>query len=78
MKELVTTCDHCGKKLNEMHDYVDTEFDTKDNWLCVDLCSECYAEISKNNQRILWERLSIKIAVLRGGFIWADPIQHMM
>ena len=47
MKELVTTCDHCGKKLNEMHDYVDTEFDTKDNWLCVDLCSECYAEISK-------------------------------
>lgn len=47
MKELMITCDHCGKELDDMHDYIDTEFDTKDNWICTDLCSECYAEISK-------------------------------
>lgn len=47
MKELVTTCDHCGKRLNEMTDYVDTEFDTIDEWFKADLCSECYTQISK-------------------------------
>lgn len=47
MKELVVTCDHCGKKLNNMNDYADTEFDTIDNWFTADLCSECYKEISK-------------------------------
>lgn len=51
MKELVTTCDHCGKKLDEMKDYVDTEFNTIDEWFKVDLCSECYAEISKIIER---------------------------
>jgi hypothetical protein len=47
MKELVTTCDHCGKKLNEMKDYVDTEFNAIDEWFKADLCSECYKEISR-------------------------------
>ena len=47
MKELVTTCDHCGKKLDEMKDYADTEFDVIDEWLKADLCSECYKEISQ-------------------------------
>ena len=47
MKELVVTCDHCGKKLDDMKDYADIEFDTIDNWFNADLCSECYAEISK-------------------------------
>ena len=47
MKKIVTTCDHCGKELNEMHDYVDTEFDTLDNFIMADLCAECYMEISQ-------------------------------
>lgn len=47
MKELVTTCDHCGAKLDEMKDYVDTEFDTINEWFQADLCSKCYEEISK-------------------------------
>ena len=47
MKELVVTCDHCGKKLDEMKDYADTEFDSIDEWFKVDLCAECYTEISR-------------------------------
>ena len=46
MKELVTTCDHCGKKMDSMSDYEDIEYDTLNNWLKVDLCSKCYEEIS--------------------------------
>lgn len=46
MKELVVTCDHCNKKLNEMEDYADTEFDCINDWFKVDLCAECYTEIS--------------------------------
>ena len=46
MKELIITCDHCGKKLDEMKDYIDTEFDSIDEWFKADLCSECYTEIS--------------------------------
>ena len=47
MKEMVYTCDHCRKKINEMNDYIDTEFDTIDDWLKADLCAECYKEISQ-------------------------------
>ena len=46
MKEFVITCDHCGKKLDEMKDFIDTEFDTIDEWFKADLCSECHTEIS--------------------------------
>lgn len=46
MKETVVTCDHCGKKLDDMKDYPDTEFDTINDWFRADLCSECYTEIS--------------------------------
>lgn len=46
MKELVTTCDHCGKKLDDMKDFPDMEFDTS-KWVTTDLCADCYAELSK-------------------------------
>ena len=46
MQKIVTTCDHCGKELDEMKDYVDVEFDAL-YWFRTDLCSECYAEISQ-------------------------------
>lgn len=46
MQEMVFTCDHCGKKLDGMKDYTDTEFDTINEWFKADLCTECYKEIS--------------------------------
>lgn len=46
MRETIFTCDHCGKKLDDMKDYINTEFDTIDQYLEMDLCRECYAEIS--------------------------------
>ena len=46
MKKLVVTCDHCGKKLDDMKDYPDTEFDTINDWFKADLCAECYTVIS--------------------------------
>ena len=47
MRELVITCDHCGKKLDTMTDYYDTKFDCIDEYFTADLCSECYVEISQ-------------------------------
>ena len=47
MREMVITCDHCGKKINEMKDYPDIEFDTLNGCLEADLCSECYKEVSR-------------------------------
>lgn len=46
MQKMVYTCDHCGKKMNEMTDYVDISFDIIDNWIHTDLCLECYEKIS--------------------------------
>jgi len=40
-------CDHCGKELNEMHDYVDSEIDMDMCRVEADLCEEC-AEKLKN------------------------------
>ncbi len=39
-------CDHCGKVLDEMHDYVDTEITVKD-WWKADLCNTCIKELNK-------------------------------
>lgn len=46
MKKWTTICDHCGKEMDLMIDYEAVEFDTEDEFLQVDLCSECYKEIS--------------------------------
>ena len=40
-------CDHCGKKLNEMHDYVDCEIDMEVCIIDADLCQECAEELKK-------------------------------
>jgi hypothetical protein len=47
MKKLIVICDHCGKKLDEIKDYEDTQFNTIDEWFTADLCAECYTEISR-------------------------------
>ena len=40
MRRTTITCDHCGKELDEMHDYVDTEIDLL-NFFHTDLCKKC-------------------------------------
>lgn len=47
MTQTKTYCDHCGKELDEMHDYPLTEFDTIDEFVRCDLCKDCYEELSK-------------------------------
>ena len=44
MKETKIYCDHCGKVLDEMKDYVDTEIEAR-AWFKVDLCSACIGEL---------------------------------
>ena len=34
-------CNHCGKELNEMYDYVDYDIDFDELSYTVDLCTEC-------------------------------------
>lgn len=47
MTETKIYCDHCGKELNEMHDYVDEEIDIGVYWLRTDLCQDCMEELKK-------------------------------
>ena len=47
MTETKVYCDHCGKELNEMHDYVDVEIDTGIFWTRADLCQECTHELKE-------------------------------
>jgi hypothetical protein len=44
MREIKTYCDHCGKVLNEMQDYCDTEIEVK-GWFKCDLCNRCISEL---------------------------------
>ncbi len=37
-------CDHCGKEVNGMHDYCDTEVGITD-FIDTDLCIECVTEL---------------------------------
>lgn len=48
MRKTTIYCDHCGKILDEMHDWVDTEIYV-DSFNCkADLCKECLT--------VLWAR----------------------
>lgn len=47
MTETKIYCDHCGKELNEMHDYVDEEINMGVYWLRTDLCKDCMEELKK-------------------------------
>ena len=40
MKETKIYCDHCGRELNEMHDYVEFLIDVGQEMEC-DLCADC-------------------------------------
>lgn len=46
MKETKCVCDHCGKKLDEMKDYIDVGEDIGiGSNINGDLCSDCYHEL---------------------------------
>jgi hypothetical protein len=46
MKETKIYCDHCGKVLDEMCDYTDTEIEVRYFFKC-DLCAECIDKLDK-------------------------------
>lgn len=46
MREIKMYCDHCGKVLNEMLDYPDTEIEAK-GWFKCDLCKNCMEELEQ-------------------------------
>lgn len=41
MKEHKIYCDHCGKELDTMKDFNDTQIEMAHKWATVDLCAEC-------------------------------------
>jgi hypothetical protein len=47
MKKTIITCDHCGKELNNRTAYVDLKIDNFDKYMEVDLCEDCFVELSK-------------------------------
>lgn len=46
MRETKIYCDHCGKELDEMHDYTGMEFNDVAVLDC-DLCKECMDKLDK-------------------------------
>lgn len=47
MRKEVYICDHCGKQMDTLDDYCDMDIDDFDFIISVDLCVECYEELSK-------------------------------
>ena len=45
MKETKYTCDHCGKELKVMDDYIDIELRDLFKIIETDLCSNCFNEL---------------------------------
>ena len=45
MVKTITYCDHCGKELDIMKDFYDTEVIVCASWCNVDLCEECYEKL---------------------------------
>ena len=45
--KVVWVCDHCGKELDTMNDYSETELGGIGSWEKADLCKKCYEEIRK-------------------------------
>lgn len=46
MRETKIYCDHCGKVLNEMHDYPEQEIGLM-GYETADLCNECLEKLDK-------------------------------
>lgn len=60
MKETIVTCDHCGKKLNDMKDYIDLELYGFYEVIDTDLCIVCYEELTNVVKQFCKKDLAIK------------------
>jgi hypothetical protein len=47
MKITKVYCDHCGKILDNMSDYIDLEFEVCHKSHKVDLCTECFEKLDE-------------------------------
>lgn len=47
MKKEIYICDHCGKEIEPKDGFIEQELDDLDFYIRVDLCEECYQELSK-------------------------------
>lgn len=46
MRKTRVYCDHCGKELNEMHDYIEQDVGFYEDNM-VDLCADCFSGLDK-------------------------------
>lgn len=46
MRKTIFTCDHCGKEMDDMHDYSEMKTDNFIDWIEADLCSQCFHELN--------------------------------
>ena len=47
MEKHIYYCDHCGKELDINKDYINRELELVDEFIHVDLCTECYEELKR-------------------------------
>ena len=59
MRKTVFTCDHCGKELDEMHDYTEMKIDNFDDIVEVDLCLDCYNKLDDMVMRFVNKKTNI-------------------
>ena len=53
MKQIIYYCDHCGKIINNMTDYVGMKLELNSVGIDYDLCEECHEELVKNTYAFL-------------------------
>lgn len=46
MKKTVFTCDHCGKEIDEMHDFAEMKIEDFIDYMETDLCNKCFHELN--------------------------------
>lgn len=47
MRVIKDFCDHCGKELDVMCDYVDVDIECSHIFVKVDLCTNCFNELNE-------------------------------
>jgi hypothetical protein len=53
MKQTIYYCDHCGKIINNMTDYVSAKLDMGAVGMDCDLCEECHAKLVENIKKFI-------------------------
>ena len=47
MRVVKDFCDHCGKELDNMRDYVDVDIEFSHIFVNADLCTDCFDELNE-------------------------------